>query len=60
MDVLLSPKDIEYFSISFVEQQNGSLIFLCWNDTIATLKEYSSICAFVRKPATLGFALQIL
>ncbi|AUC78139.1 asparagine synthetase B [Nonlabens sp. MB-3u-79] len=37
MDLLPSPQKIESFSISFVEQQNGGLLFLGWDDTIASI-----------------------
>ena len=34
---MLEPQKIESFSISFVEQQNGGLLFLGWDDTIASI-----------------------
>jgi hypothetical protein len=37
MDLLPAPQKIESFSISFVEQQNGGLLFLGWDDTIASI-----------------------
>lgn len=37
MQVLPSPQEIESFSISFVEQQNGALLFMGWDDTIASI-----------------------
>lgn len=37
MDVIPSPQEIESFSISFVEQPDGGMLFLGWDDTIASL-----------------------
>ena len=37
MDVLPSPQEIESFSISFVEQNDGGMLFLGWDDTIASV-----------------------
>ncbi|WP_124981146.1 DUF2911 domain-containing protein [Nonlabens xiamenensis] len=37
MDIIPSPQEIESFSISFMEQSNGGMIFLGWDDTIASL-----------------------
>ena len=37
MDLIPSPQKIESFSISFVEQPEGGLLFLGWEDVIASL-----------------------
>jgi hypothetical protein len=38
MDIIPSPQEIESFSISFVEQKQGAIIFLGWDETIASLE----------------------
>ncbi|WP_298951430.1 DUF2911 domain-containing protein [uncultured Nonlabens sp.] len=37
MEVRPSPQEIESFSISFVEQNDGGMLFLGWDDTIASV-----------------------
>ncbi|MFT5926087.1 MAG: hypothetical protein ACI9WL_000830 [Rubritalea sp.] len=38
MDIIPSPKEIESFSISFLEQKEGAILFLGWEETIASLE----------------------
>lgn len=38
MDIIPSPQEIESFSISFMEQKNGAILFLGWDGTIASLE----------------------
>jgi hypothetical protein len=38
MDTIPSPQNIESFSISFVEQKEGAILFLGWDKTIASLE----------------------
>lgn len=38
MDTITSPQEIESFSISFLEQKNGAILFLGWDETIASLE----------------------
>ena len=38
MEIIPSPQEIESFSISFLEQSNGAILFLGWDETIASLE----------------------
>lgn len=38
MQTIPSPQEIESFSISFMEQNNGAILFLGWDETIASLE----------------------
>ncbi|AGC75551.1 Protein of unknown function (DUF2911) [Nonlabens dokdonensis] len=38
METIPSPQEIESFSISFLEQNNGAILFLGWDETIASLE----------------------
>ncbi len=38
METIPSPQEIESFSISFLEQNEGAILFLGWDETIASLE----------------------